>query len=422
MKTLNNSILINNNLKSGKVDSTLKTIELLAKLGLLPKKKKKTNKVIGYDENGEPIRQNNKMVGSVSYGPPDDKGPGGPPNLRKSGAPALGYTGTSAPAITYIDRTKPQTIDQMNKQQEQLKQQAEKLQDGGTPEEIQQFNLKLAQFNDALQSQKNALQEQLNQGKKYIDERLFNMSLGGMPLDNIQSQKFRQEEPTYTVQTNNDEEGPIKYEFSQSAEPFPKANEETTYMETDEQDFTNQGSQDIPKDVLNVDVSPSPNEIIEDEQPEAFPIKTEEQVKPDEEPKASAQAFEEPQAQIIPEIPTDEELAKVNFYNNEIPEFTQDIFKQFGFAYPEVYIKGKKTKIDKLRTIADNFSRTFNVELQVDGEPIDIKTANFPTLEAVLKDEIIKLGFTFRDQYKPKYNQDLDAWRFTQKKAKKSKK
>jgi hypothetical protein len=404
MRTLNNSILINNNLKSGKTDSTLKTIELLAKLGLLPKKKKKTNKIIGYDETGEPIRQNNKMVGTVSYGPPDNKGPGGPPNLRKSGAPGLGYTGTSAPAITYIDRSKPPTTEEMNKQQEQLKQQAEKLQDGGTPEEIQQFNLKLAQFKDAVE-------ESLKSGKQYIDERLYNMSLG-----NIQSQKFR---PDFSYKDEEEEE-PIKYEFSQNAQPFPKASEETTYMETDEQDFTNQGSQDIPQDVLNVDVSPSPNEIVEDEEQEAFPVQTEAQVKPVEEPQASAQA--EPEVKAIPDIPTNEELSDVNFYNDKIPEFTQDIFRQFGFAYPEIYVGGKRTKIDKLRTIADNFSRTFNIEPQLEGDIIDIKTANGPTLEAFLRNEIIGLGFKFRDQYKPKYNEELEAWQFTQKKAKKSKK
>jgi hypothetical protein len=422
MRTLNNSILINNNLKSGKTDSTLKTIELLAKLGLLPKKKKPTKKIIGYDETGEPIRQNNKMVASVSYGPPSDKGPGGPPNLRKSGAPGLGYTGTSTPAITYIDRSKPPTTEEINKQQTQLKQQAEKLQDGGTPEEIQQFNLKLAQFNDLLQKRdqefakfSDTVGENLKSAKQYVNERLYNMSLG-----NIESQRFRPDEPVYSVEANDEEEEPIKYEFSQNAQPFPKASEETTYMETDEQDFTNQGSQDIPQDVLNVDVSPSPNEIVEDEEQEAFPSQTEAQVKPDEEPQASAQA--EPEVKAIPDIPTNVELSDVNFFENQIPEFTQDIFRQFGFAYPEIYVKGRRTKIDKLRTIADNFSQTFNIDPEIDGEEIDIKTANGPTLEAFLKNEIIGLGFKFRDQYKPKYNKELEAWRFTQKKAKKSKK
>ncbi len=417
MRTLNNSILINNNLKSGKTDSTLKTIELLAKLGLLPKKKKPTKKIIGYDETGEPIRQNNKMVASVSYGPPDNKGPGGPPNLRKSGAPGLGYSGTSTPAITYIDRSKPPTTEEINKQQTQLKQQAEKLQDGGTPEEIQQFNLKLAQFNDLLQKRdqelvnfRNVVEENLKSGKEYVDDRFYNMSLA-----NVQSQKIR---PDFSYK--DEEEEPIKYEFSQSAEPFPKAREETTYMETDEQDFTNQGSQDIPQDVLNVDVSQSPNEIVEDEEQEAFPVQSETQVKPDEEPQASAQA--EPEVKAIPDIPTDEELSNVNFYNDEIPEFTQDIFRQFGFSYPKIYVGGKRTKIDNLRTIADKFSRTFNIEPQIDGDVIDIKTANGPTLEAFLRNEIIGLGFKFRDQYKPKYNEELEAWQFTQKKAKKSKK
>lgn len=58
------------------------------------------------------------------------------------------------------------------------------------------------------------------------------------------------------------------------AEPFKGVKGEGSvyrFAEEEEQDFTNQGSQDIPESVLNVDVSPQPSEVLEDIDIEAFP-------------------------------------------------------------------------------------------------------------------------------------------------------
>ena len=58
------------------------------------------------------------------------------------------------------------------------------------------------------------------------------------------------------------------------ADPFKDVKGEGSvyrFAEEDEQDFTNQGSQDIPASVLKVDVSPQSNEVLEDIDIEAFP-------------------------------------------------------------------------------------------------------------------------------------------------------
>ncbi len=272
MRNLTNSILINNNLKSGKSDSTLKTIELLAKLGLLPKKKKVSkNKIIGYDETGEPIRQNNKMVSTVTYGPP----------MNKTGpTPSKG----------------PLTIEDINREKEQIEQTQALIKSGQIPpnqlESYQkQLELRFADLQSKLSTMGSAvgfLGMQMTQPRMFTGSNKFNQTT---------------EEPKNDFFPNN-------------------KNNETVYYEEDEQDFTNQGSQDIPEKVLKVDVSPSPNEIIEQEQTEYIQPeqKLEEEIKP----------------KIIPIIPTEEEInqIKISKEGKNFNNFTLDALKYYNIEEP----------------------------------------------------------------------------------------
>lgn len=269
MRNLTNSILINNNLKSGKVDSALKTIELLAKLGLLPKKKKPTKKIIGYDETGEPIRQNNKMVGSVSYGPPMDKtGP----------TPSKG----------------PLTIEDINREKEEIKQTQDLIKSGQVPpnqlEQYQkQLELRFADLQSKLSTMGSAvgfLGMQMTQPRMFTGSNKFNQTM---------------EEPKNDYFPNN-------------------KNNDTVYYEQDEQDFTNQGSQDIPENVLNIDVSASPNEMIEPDQTDNIQLEP----KPESKPK------------FIPIIPTEEEINKLSIgkEGKNLNNFSIDALKYYDIQEP----------------------------------------------------------------------------------------
>ena len=232
MRTLNNNIVLNNNLKSGKSDSIIDTIKLLAKLGLLETKKKKPKPKLmitdGSMDGG--IRQNNKMAQVVTYGA-DDKGGKGAPFSKSGPTPSSG----------------PLAIGDINQKEKELENIQNQIKSGEL--DPKQVIADIALLKNELKTA-NAVQQQAIQYSRNIEGQLFD----------IKSQKFRSAGPTV-------EEIDEQPKFSQSEEPFKNVRgQDSGFMEMDEQDFTNQGSQNLPDSVQQVDVSEQADDIYPDEE------------------------------------------------------------------------------------------------------------------------------------------------------------
>lgn len=381
MRTLNNNIVLNNNLKSGKSDSIIDTIKLLAKLGLLETKKKKIKPKLMIeggpsDSFGGP-RQNNKMAQVVTYGPSEqDKKASG--EFTKSG-----------PTISGIP-----TIEDINREKQAVQQKANLAIENG--QDIKQFQLQLANLDDKLQKTKEELLYQQMMGENRSSAIAFNVGRG--ILSNIQSQKFRSDGPTVE---EIDEEKP---KFSQSEEPFKgvKGEDSGAVYDIDEQDFTNQGSQDLPDTVKQVDVSATPSELLEDEQTTDFiPMKEEPEMKvPAKEEEKIVQSYN----------PFDQDINNITISTGKMyfTPFMLDAMREFEINPPEKKGWKKQSALDYVFYL-DGLSRKPGSPFETIFEfPKGYEKLDKTSLEELIRKNLIELFFNF--QPTSFYNKKTRRW------------
>lgn len=242
----------------------IKLIELLDKIGVIKKPRaasSKTGKKQSIPKSSAQQQQQertaNQMYGSSkSIKMPETKKSKEPiisepeePQTQPSRFPAR-----PIPAIAYAQPGSMESIQNMNKMIADKQSELKQLQTFNNPqfEEIKKkTEFELAGLKDAVQRQSEALS----------NVKQFGGYLGGA-IGQIQQRIERDILPGISKPVNPFE----GVKGSGDAVEFY----ETDQPDTEEQEFTNQGSQDIPETVLNVDVSPAPEEIVEEnvEEPE----------------------------------------------------------------------------------------------------------------------------------------------------------
>ena len=278
--TIKNSILIKNSLKTGQND-LIKTIELLDKLGILKPKRKsapRKPKMTAEDE----IRQSNESMGE-GWAQSDKPTTDGTAQNRfpSSRAPNLLITGGDY-----------RTVDQINQAQKAIQNNA------FNPQQIEDIKRETNQ-------QLGLLKDQLQKDREY-QKAMTNMMGNAIYSLGYGQQKFRGDSEQEKVQ------------------PFKEPKVEYVDDDIDESnnEFTNQGSQDIPEDVMNIDVS-TPEAGLEDEEAQleaelsglAPPIKKEEpkiNIVEDIKPKPVTRARAEPKPKA--EVKVNKARAVLNYY------------------------------------------------------------------------------------------------------------
>jgi hypothetical protein len=269
----NNSFIIRNkNVVSGLPSSDpVKLIELLDKIGVIKKSraKKRGGKVPadakaqsgdsgdlkGYTEIKEP-------KGLISRGPiieePEDT------SSRFPSRPMQRVSFPQPPALTYLPGGPIESIQNMNKMIEDKKAELQRLETSSNPqiEDIKrQTQYELARLTDANQKLAEDVRR-FGTATGWLGGELSQIKSGvGGALSQIQQRLNR---PDFIAGIPAKQE-PFKYvegmgdavEFTENEQP-----------DTEENPMENQGSQDIPEDVLKVDVSPIPEEIMEEEETE----------------------------------------------------------------------------------------------------------------------------------------------------------
>lgn len=281
-----NSVLINNNIRGS--EEIFKTLDLLHKIGVIPTKKKRATKS-KEKTTEEEIRQSGDMgEGFAEYA--DKKPPAGP-----SGSGRFPPRAPPALALGYDSNIK--SIENINQAVEDKKAELKAL-------ENKSFNN--PQIEDIRRehiSQLSLLTDQIQKAQ--------NMgNLSGSALYQL-DKRFQQIEDRFRKEPSIEEpeEMPKPFNPFENVKGASDAIESTAEenVEDEDIDMTNQGSQDIPEDILKVDVAPQPEEVLEDVEEEA-PLKIAE-------PVASAQAEpikEEPKAPIIDKYKTVESFYKIN--------------------------------------------------------------------------------------------------------------
>lgn len=303
---INNSIYIKNSLKSPKQSDILKTLQLLSRLGIIPnksKKKKEKRLAIGEDE----IKSSSDhMKGYTSVLPSTQP--------RYSPRQVLQIGGGEQPL----------TIEDVKDIQNQSDARLALLQD--QLEKTQEQQGMITAYGGILGSQLSQVQQKIREGgiSPIID-----------PFSNVKG----------------------------SGDSVPSVIIDD--YDIDEGEFTNQGSQNIPKDVLNVDVSPMPNEILEDEadvgdEPIIIPEKqgggggafVEAEAEAEAEPEPVVEQKKKKEVQLID--PFRKKMIEVASYH-EIPEKPSSYKDKNTFkAYLNELSKlGYTVELDKSQTKAD---------------------------------------------------------------------
>lgn len=200
---INNSIYIKNSLKSPNQSEILKTLQLLSKLGIIPNKsKKKADKQRKADLGEDEIKSSSDhMKGYTSVIPSTQP--------RYSPRQVL-QIGNGEPALT---------IEDVKDIQKQSDARLALLQD--QMEKTQEQQGMITAYGGLLGSQLSQVQQRIREG---------GMSQGVNPFKDVKGQGVTIEE-----------------------------------YEVEDVPFSNQGTQDIPDDLMKVDLSPMPTEILEDE-------------------------------------------------------------------------------------------------------------------------------------------------------------
>lgn len=285
-----NSVLINNSIKGS--EEIFKTLDLLHKIGVIPTKKKRATKNKS-KMTEEEIRQDNDMgPGSAETKEEEEKNKNKETNNRfpSRAPPPL--------ALGYDYNPNVQSIQNINKAVEDKKAELKAL-------ENKSFN------NPQIEDIRREHISQLGLLTDQIQKAQDMGNLSGSALYQL-NKRFQQIEDRFRKEPSVEEPEEMPkpfnpFEFVKGAGDAVESTAEEN-VEDEDIDMTNQGSQDIPDDILKVDVAPQPEEVLEDEDVE------EEASLKVAEPVASAQAEpvkEEPKAPID-KFKTVEQFYKIN--------------------------------------------------------------------------------------------------------------
>lgn len=244
MKNIN-SVLINNSLKAGHSEEIFKTLELLHKIGVIPSKKPRVSK------KAKMTKEDIKQTGDMGAGFAETKDEGGAgtgpiPSSRfpSRSVPLLGYQSGSTDSIQNITKA-------IEDKKAELKSLENRPFNTQQIEDIRRDTVaQLGLLTDKL--------EQVQSMGQYMGGALYSL---GSRFGQIED-KIRQGPETVPVG------------ISEPIDPFKNvqgsgdAVEDETGgdYEDEDIDMTNQGSQDIPDNVMSVDVAPQADEVLEDEE------------------------------------------------------------------------------------------------------------------------------------------------------------
>lgn len=201
---INNSIYIKNSLKSPNQGEILKTLQLLSKLGIIPNKsKKKQNKQIKADVGEDEIKSSSDHMKGYTSVIPSTQPRYSPRQILQIGG--------GEPALT---------IEDVKDIQKQSDARLALLQD--QMEKTQEQQGMITAYGGLLGSQLSQVQQRIREG---------GMSQGVNPFKDVKGQGVTIEE-----------------------------------YEVEDVPFSNQGTQNIPDDLMKVDLSPMPTEILEDDE------------------------------------------------------------------------------------------------------------------------------------------------------------
>lgn len=337
-----NSVLINNSIKGS--EDIFKTLDLLHKIGVIPTKKKRATKPKATTSD-EGIRQDNDMGSGYAETKPSDSG-----RFPTRPSPTL--------AIGYDSNMK--SIENLNTAVEEKKKELKALEYAPSSfnnkqiEDIRRDTVaQLGLLTDKL--------EQVQNMGQYMGGALYSL---GSRFGQIENKIRSSEDVPVGIYQPID---PFKF-----VEGSGDAVESTLGEDVEDEDIdmTNQGSQDIPENVMSVDVAPQPEEVLEDDEEEVVPVKVEE-------PIASAQA------------PIIDKFREVeSFYGFALPkgknqsvEVIKDYVKKLASESqtPVNYsnLKNRKQWEDKLNQLVDN-----QYQLIQSGDAVNFKQRE----QAVLTD------------------------------------
>jgi hypothetical protein len=336
-----NSVLINNSIKGS--EDIFKTLDLLHKIGVIPTKKKRATKPKA-STSEEGIRQDNDMGSGYAETKPSD-------SVRFPTRPSPSL------AIGYDSNMK--SIENLNTAVEEKKKELKALENapsGFNNKQIEDIRrdtvAQLGLLTDKL--------EQVQNMGQYMGGALYSL---GSRFGQIENKIRSSEDVPVGVYQPID---PFKFvEGSGDAVESTLGDD----VEDEDIDMTNQGSQDIPENVMNVDVAPQPDEVLEDKE-ELFPVKVEE-------PVASAQA---PVIDKFREVESFYGFALPKGKNQSvevIKDYVKKLASESQTSVNYSNLKNRKQWEDKLNQLVDN-----QYQLIQSGDAVNFKQRE----QAVLAD------------------------------------
>lgn len=316
----NNSFIIRNkNIVSGLPSSDpVKLIELLDKIGVIKKSraKKRGSKVSGEAKAwaGDDLKGYSEIKEPKGSGPiieePEDT------STRFPSRPMQRVSFPQPPQLTYFQGGPIESIQNINKMIEDKKAELQRLETSNNPqiEDIKRnTQYELARLTDANQ-------------RLAEDVRKFGTATGylGGALSQMQQRINRPDfmsgisvpvDPFKNVEGQGD-----AIEITENEEP-----------DTEEQTFTNQGSQDIPENILNVDVSPTPEEIMAEDETETGIQMTEAEPTPPPEPAVKKRAAVKRWQDEVTDSLGIERKPPVNALANVIKNYLNRLSDKTGF-------------------------------------------------------------------------------------------
>lgn len=339
-----NSVLINNSINGS--EDIFKTLDLLHKIGVIPTKKKRATKPKATTSD-EGIRQDNDMGSGYAETKPSD-------SVRFPTRPSPSL------AIGYDSNMNMKTIENLNTAVEEKKKELKALENapsGFNNKQIEDIRrdtvAQLGLLTDKL--------EQVQNMGQYMGGALYSL---GSRFGQIENKIRSSEDVPVGVYQPID---PFKF-----VEGSGDAVESTLGEDVEDEDIdmTNQGSQDIPENVMSVDVAPQPEEVLEDEEEEVIPVKVEE-------PIPSAQA---PVIDKFREVESFYDFALPKGKNQSV-DVIKDYVKKLASESqtPVNYsnLKNRKQWEDKLNQLVDN-----QYQLIQSGDAVNFKQRE----QAVLAD------------------------------------
>ena len=236
-----NSVLINNSLKGS--EELFKTLELLNKIGVIPTKKPRAKKA---KMSKDDIKQDNDMGPGYSTSKDTSENDVKPPPSSSTR-----FQDRGSPLLAIADPN-IKSIENINKAVEDKKAELKALTDRGAPESsVRQTQQELSLLNNKLDNIKDV--------NNYIGLGMYGL---GSRISQLQN-RFR---PDFTVGV------PTPYNPLEGLRGSGDAVESTEEedVEDEDVDFTNQGSQDVPENLMDVDVAPQSEYIFEPEDKGAY--------------------------------------------------------------------------------------------------------------------------------------------------------